>query len=162
MFDADGDRVATTSRDGTTQIWDVESGTQLMRLAGHAGEVSGIAFEHDHVITTAADNTVRFYTLDDAMLAAIVVDRLVRAGEQGRVDEQLRSTLQTPLAALEKQARVEETSLRVKALVDNAERLARAHDVDSAKSLFEQAKRSTERCRSSHESKRNVSRTGRR
>jgi hypothetical protein len=140
VFDADGDRVATTSRDGTTQIWDVESGTQLMRLAGHAGEVSGIAFEHDHVITTAADNTVRFYTLDDAMLAAIVVDRLVRAGEQGRVDEQLRSTLQTPLAALEKEARVEETSLRVKALVDNAERLAKAHDVKSATSLFERAK----------------------
>jgi WD40 repeat protein/DNA-binding SARP family transcriptional activator len=43
-FNADGQRVATASADGTVRVWDVDTGEQQLILAGHSGDVWAIAF----------------------------------------------------------------------------------------------------------------------
>jgi len=62
-FSPDGDRLASTSRDGTAKIWDVESGQELLTFRGHTGPVKGIAFSPDgiHVATVGADRLVKLW-----------------------------------------------------------------------------------------------------
>ena len=45
--DADGERLFSGSRDGTTKVWDLESGKETLTLRGHTGEVSSLALAGD-------------------------------------------------------------------------------------------------------------------
>src|SRR3990172_37539 len=43
----DGERVATSSNDGSLKIWDAKTGEELLNLVGHTGLVEGVDFSPD-------------------------------------------------------------------------------------------------------------------
>jgi WD40 repeat protein/serine/threonine protein kinase len=62
VFDRDGRRLLTTSRDSSARVWDV-SGNALATLRGHQDEVIGGAFAADGVtvVTASRDGTARLW-----------------------------------------------------------------------------------------------------
>lgn len=58
-FSPDGTRVVTTSGDGTAQIWDIGSESELTRLEGHLWPVLDAQFSPDgaRIVTALADTT---------------------------------------------------------------------------------------------------------
>ncbi len=62
-FSADGKRLATASLDKTAKVWDVETGQELLTLAGHDDRVMGVAFSPDgKLLATASwDNTAKVW-----------------------------------------------------------------------------------------------------
>src|SRR6266508_2655605 len=60
---ADGKRFATTGENGTPTVWETDTGTRLLTLRGHTGEVNGIAFSPDGSLlaTTGSDRTARLW-----------------------------------------------------------------------------------------------------
>ncbi len=62
-FNANGDRIVTSSKDCTARIWDVESGAQIAVLRGHAGRVSSATFNAngDRILTRSDDCTARIW-----------------------------------------------------------------------------------------------------
>jgi WD40 repeat protein len=60
---ADGSRFATTGQDGTATVWETDTGTRLLTLTGHKGDVNGIAFSPDGSLlaTTGSDRTARLW-----------------------------------------------------------------------------------------------------
>ncbi len=79
-FSPDGQRVATTSEDGTVTIWSINGG-RLVNLVGHRGAVSSVAFSPDgrQLVTASADGTVRVWSASGRELIAL-------RGHQERVD----------------------------------------------------------------------------
>jgi WD40 repeat protein len=61
-FSFDGKRIVTASRDGSTLVWDVASGTPILRLLGHS-PVNFAAFSPDgkRIGTASDDNTARVW-----------------------------------------------------------------------------------------------------
>jgi dipeptidyl aminopeptidase/acylaminoacyl peptidase len=53
----------TASRDSTARVWDVATGRELLRLAGHAGPIFRAAFSSDgrHLATASYDRTARIW-----------------------------------------------------------------------------------------------------
>jgi WD40 repeat protein len=64
VFSAAGDRLLTTSCDGTAKIWDARSGALLETLEGHAKPVVDGAFSpaDDLIATASEDGTVRLWS----------------------------------------------------------------------------------------------------
>ncbi len=62
-FSPDGARVSTGSDDKTAQIWDAESGQQLLTLKGHEGRVTSAVFSPDgkRIVTASDDHTARIW-----------------------------------------------------------------------------------------------------
>ncbi|MEM9463347.1 MAG: SUMF1/EgtB/PvdO family nonheme iron enzyme [Myxococcota bacterium] len=59
----DGARMATGGRDGTTRLWDAQSGAHVVTLAGHRIDVLAVAFSPDgsQVATGSWDGTARVW-----------------------------------------------------------------------------------------------------
>lgn len=64
-FSRDGALVACGLESGEAVVYDIPSGAELTRLAGHAGGITSIAFaQHDRFIVTAgADSTIRTWEI---------------------------------------------------------------------------------------------------
>ena len=57
-FSADSRRIASSSEDKTTKIWDAQTGKILMTLRGHSNEVTSVAFSPDGKRLVAGSKTV--------------------------------------------------------------------------------------------------------
>jgi len=64
-FNADGTRLATTSRDGTIKVWDVSSaaGSDWLNLAGHTDRVWSVAYRPDgkQLATLSFDGSINIW-----------------------------------------------------------------------------------------------------
>jgi WD40 repeat protein len=60
-FRPSGRSLATSSRDGTTRLWDLNSHQTILNLTGHIGWVTAVAFSPDGktLATTSWDHTAR-------------------------------------------------------------------------------------------------------
>ena len=80
-FDADGERVATASDDGSVRVWDPPHGAQqvTLRLAVPLG-ASTVEFSPDgqRLVTTWADGVTRVWTLDLDELVDLAGERVTR------------------------------------------------------------------------------------
>jgi WD40 repeat protein len=73
--------VATSSVDGSSRIWDLNTGEELLNLTGHTSPVQGIDFSPDgrYLATAGADGTVRVYLVSLQELMDMARSRLSRA-----------------------------------------------------------------------------------
>ena len=62
-FSPNGQRVASTSDDGSAKIWDLRTRQELLTLRGHRGGFWGVRFSPDghRLITTGYDGTVKIW-----------------------------------------------------------------------------------------------------
>lgn len=67
---ADQARLASSSRDKTARLWDLESRKVLHELSGHTGDVMCVDFSHDglRVLTGSMDGTIRVWTTETGNL----------------------------------------------------------------------------------------------
>lgn len=63
-FSPDGDKIATSARDGIAKIWN-RQGEHLITLSGHKDAIYSISFSPDgaYLATAAADNTAKLWSL---------------------------------------------------------------------------------------------------
>jgi len=63
VFSPDGKRIVSGSRDGQVKVWDVASGTELMNLRGHKGEVFRVAFSPngEFIASGCADKLIKIW-----------------------------------------------------------------------------------------------------
>jgi len=55
----------SASEDGTLRLWEVETGAELRRFAGHDGGVNAVVvFDQRHVVSASEDRTVRLWDLE--------------------------------------------------------------------------------------------------
>ncbi|MDE0327208.1 MAG: leucine-rich repeat domain-containing protein [Candidatus Poribacteria bacterium] len=65
-FSPDGNRFATGNHDGTTRLWNANTGKELRVFGGHTGSVDSVAFSPDGVrlATGSADGTARLWEVN--------------------------------------------------------------------------------------------------
>ncbi len=63
---ADGRRVVSGSGDNTLKLWDLESGAELMTLAGHTSFVAAVALSSDgrRALSGSYDTTLKVWDVD--------------------------------------------------------------------------------------------------
>ena len=78
-FSPTADRLATSSRDGTAKLWDLQ-GTVIATLTGHQGDVYSVNFSPDgqRLVTASKDGSVKIWNLEGKNLATFT-------GHQGDV-----------------------------------------------------------------------------
>lgn len=64
-FSPDDSSIAVATSDSTVTIWDIESGDEVVALAGHIGAINSIQFspDGDRLITASNDGTARIWQL---------------------------------------------------------------------------------------------------
>ena len=62
-FSPDGTRIVTGSEDKTAKVWDARTGTPLLDLKGHTGEVVSVSFSPDgtRIVTGSDDKTAKVW-----------------------------------------------------------------------------------------------------
>lgn len=72
-FSPDGNRVLTSSIDGTAKVWDLK-GKMLADLIDHAEAVYSVVFSPDgkHILTASADNTAKLWDLNGNLLGTMI------------------------------------------------------------------------------------------
>ena len=62
-FSPDGTRIVSGSEDKTAKVWDARTGTTLLDLKGHTGEVTSVAFSPDgtRIVTGSLDKTAKVW-----------------------------------------------------------------------------------------------------
>jgi WD40 repeat protein len=88
-FSADGERVATSSTDKTSKIWDARSGHALLTFGGHQGPVYSSVFSPDgkRLATASKDESVQVYFLDLSDLMALARKRITRSLSRPECEE---------------------------------------------------------------------------
>jgi WD40 repeat protein/energy-coupling factor transporter ATP-binding protein EcfA2 len=73
-WDKAGMRIVTVSSDGTTRVWDAESGTELLTLFGHTASVEYAAWNGTgtRIVTTSRDGTARVWDADSGAELAVL------------------------------------------------------------------------------------------
>jgi WD40 repeat protein len=68
VFSPDGRRILTVGQDPFIRLWDVATGQELWKSAGHTGDVLSVAFSPDGQFAASAgsDKTVRIWRLGDS------------------------------------------------------------------------------------------------
>jgi tRNA A-37 threonylcarbamoyl transferase component Bud32 len=69
----DGRHLLSGDRDATVRLWDVASGTELARCAGHRNRVTSVAFSRDGrwAVSGSADRTVRVWDLSSGQQVCV-------------------------------------------------------------------------------------------
>jgi WD40 repeat protein len=72
VFNPDGSRILTASRDGTARLWDI-NGSLLNILSEHSHEVLFAAFNRDgsRIVTTSFDRTARLWDANGTPLGVM-------------------------------------------------------------------------------------------
>ena len=62
-FSPDGNRLVSSSEDGTIKIWDAQTGQQLLTLKGHVAWVWSVAFSPDgkRIVSGSEDGTLKVW-----------------------------------------------------------------------------------------------------
>lgn len=65
MITSDGTRIISGSRDQTVRVWDAETGSNLLTLCGHSGDVKSVTVSHNEtqIISGSDDGTVCFWDM---------------------------------------------------------------------------------------------------
>jgi len=79
-FSPDGRKLATASLDGTTRVWDTETGRLLFTLQGSGAAVNKVLFSAGgkDLITSAFDGSLRTYVVETSDLQTLAYSRLTR------------------------------------------------------------------------------------
>lgn len=93
-FSADGERILTSSEDGSARLWSAGN-TQALVILMHRGRVSSAEFNRDEtrVLTASADGTARLWDLsfDDSIpIRQRILEFEVRSGTTLAADGELR------------------------------------------------------------------------
>ncbi len=73
VFSADGNLFATSHKDGTARIWNLE-GRQIAKLVGHQGAVQSVVFSPDNklIATRGKDITARVWNIEGKEIAKLI------------------------------------------------------------------------------------------
>jgi len=65
VITSDGTRIISGSRDQTVRVWDAETGSNLLTLCGHSGDVKSVTVSHNEtqIISGSDDGTVCFWDM---------------------------------------------------------------------------------------------------
>ena len=78
-IDPSGERVATCSLDNTVKIWDLETGTELLKLEGGPGDIRFSSDGKLLAVDQVFDETVHIFVLDLDMLIELAQARVSRS-----------------------------------------------------------------------------------
>jgi WD40 repeat protein len=104
IFHQDGTRIASASQDRTIRLWDVATGEEVARLAGHTNYVFSLSFSPDGktLVSSSGDGTLRLW--DTVPLKTRYQARREAADlrpEADRLVEQLWETMNDPSEVVE-------------------------------------------------------------
>jgi WD40 repeat protein len=79
-FSTDGAQLASGGADGTIRLWDVETGKELRRMAGHTAGVENVIFSPDGKLIASAgdDGLARLWDADYHDTMRYLCSRLLR------------------------------------------------------------------------------------
>jgi WD40 repeat protein len=99
-----GQRILSSSEDGTARIWDMNTGQQLSVLRGHLVAIRSVMWNADEslILTASDDSTARLWAQDQEETTRLDIDNLIKRAEcqvnRGLTEEEIaRFSVPTPL-----------------------------------------------------------------